>query len=48
MFKRLKMWMYLAAATGGCLLGGGCLGISNSLDSVGRILLAILREDLFS
>jgi hypothetical protein len=47
MFKRLKVWMYLAALTGGCMLGSGCLGISNDIDSVGRVLLAILREDLF-
>lgn len=48
MFKRLKMWMYLAAVTGGCLLGGGCLGFSTALDNLPRIITAILREDLFS
>jgi len=50
MFKRLKVWMYLAVLLGGCLLSGGC-GIGNGwlgLDNIPRIILSILHEDIFS
>ena len=45
MFKRFKVWIYLAVLFGGSLLGGGC---GFGLDNNARILWAILREDLFS
>ena len=46
MFKRFKVWIYLAVLFGGSLLGGGCGGLG--LDNNARILWGILREDLFS
>jgi len=46
MLKRLKMWTYLAALFGGSLLGGGC-GYGLDLDSIPRVIVAILNEDIF-
>ena len=47
MLKRLKMWTYLAALFGGSLLGGGC-GYGLDIDSLPRVIIAILNEDIFS
>ena len=49
MFKRFKIWVYLAALFGGSLFqfGGGCLGL-DGLGGNSRVFLAILREELFS
>jgi len=46
MLKRLKMWTYLAALFGGSLLGGGC-GYDLAIDSLPRVIVAILSEDIF-
>jgi hypothetical protein len=45
MFRRLKMWTYLAVLLGGSLLGGGCGWGGGGLP---WILVAILQEDIFS
>ena len=46
MFKRLKMWTYLAALFGGSLLGSGC-SYGLGLDNITRIVVAWLNEDIF-
>ncbi|HOA73535.1 MAG TPA: hypothetical protein PLQ89_01545 [Phycisphaerae bacterium] len=53
MLKRLRMWSYLAAATGATLFQlGGCFGgnffYNTDAGSWSRIITAILREDIFS
>jgi len=54
MLKRLKMWSYLALATGASLFQlGGCFGggwwpYNTDAGSLPRIITAIIREDLWS
>lgn len=49
MLKRLKVWSYAAALTAVSLLSLGCdlLPWNTQVDSMYRILAAILREDIF-
>lgn len=46
MLKRVKVWSYLAAMLGASVLLGGC-GYDLALDSLPRVIFAILNEDLF-
>jgi len=46
MLKRLKVWTYLAVLFGGALLGGGC-GYDLGVDSIPRVIVAILNEELW-
>lgn len=55
MLKRLRVWSYLTLAAGASLFAWGCSGggsglwpWNTSVDSLPRIIAAILREDLFS
>lgn len=53
MLKRLRMWTYLAVATGASLYHGiGCstgwLPYNTDVESWPRIITAIIREDIFS
>lgn len=52
MLKRLRLWTYLAVATGASLFAMGCSGgwwpYNTDAGSLPRIITAILREDLWS
>jgi len=47
MLKRAKVWTYLAALLGGSLLASGCGWYGLALDSIPRVIIAILNEDIF-
>lgn len=46
MLKRLKVWTYMAALFGGCVLAGGC-SYGLDIDALPRVIIAILNEDIF-